>query len=241
MNGICKICGNKTNFVTKPYWRYRLGCCQTCSNKITWQNNTYHDKMSHYKRSEEQNKNISNTVKKLWENGYYDNINFNIHSRTIETKEKISKKSKENWLNPVYRKKQTENTKNRWANKEYREKVITSIANTKNSKEYIDKSNLRNKNNISSKYLDKFKDICNIEFTDDPRIFNCKCLKCNYEFTFGIQGIKTYAVSKSPNKLCPNCNPRTHQFSLEEKELSNYIKSFNFTTIENDREILHRI
>ncbi len=240
MNGICKICGKPTKFITKPYWHYRKGCSQKCANKITWENDNYHNNMSGYKRTKEQKENIANSVKKLWDEGYYDNINFK-HPITAETKEKISKRSKENWLNPLYRKIQTENTKTRWLNKEYKEKVIKSIRNTKNSKEYLAKSNLKSKNNILLKYLDKFKNICNIEFTNNLKLFNCKCLKCGYEFTFGIQGIKTYALSNTPDKLCPNCNPRIHQFSLSEKELSNYIKSFNFTTIENDKEILHRI
>ena len=94
------------------------------------------------------------------------------------------------------------------------------------TKEFVDSRNLFF-NNLGYEYI-------NYDF--DEHLYKLKKISCKHEFNINYDLFRSRI--KYNNDSCLICYPKNELSSIKEKEMFNWLKSFNLDIIENDRTLI---
>jgi hypothetical protein len=190
-----------------------------------------------HKRSEEQRKNISAGIKKLWDEGKVsakqinaigirsrlakENGNhFNLgrkYERTDEYKEKLSKALLEYY-------KKFPKSKYIGDNDRYNKQLL-------HIQKLAESTKLKTKNNLLNKLENNFS---NVNLLINNRIL-CNCKKCNTLLNYSLDTFEKYSFN---NTICHKCNPRQKGYSKGELDLFNFILSLCPDAIHGNKNII---
>ncbi len=248
--GMCE-CGKETNFET-----LNLGYRKFCSIKCSRNSNKVKEKQ---KKTNLEKYGVNNPSKnkEIIEKRKRTNLKkygFENPSQNLEIKEKKRRTSIKNWgvdnpneLNKIKeKKKQIFLEKYGVDNPNKNEEIVEKRKQTNLKKYGFEHPNKNEeiKNKISRTRKEKFIPILNeslkildLEIIDNNYIndmfdHNWKCLKCGNIFN------SKWDYIKQGNIRCINCFPKEIGYSKAEKEISEFIKLFNLSIVENDRNII---
>lgn len=225
-NPLCKTC--KTNKVSFFSFNkgYKTFCSKECANKDPELNKQIQKKLKHTILEKYGVDNISKleSIKEKKKKTMKRNYGVEYNFQRDDVKEILR-------INPTREehKKAIENT------------LIEKYGSVEKYHEYFLKKRLETyKHNRDQKYIElgKIHGYNFIEFNKSNELLFATCNDCNNNFEINSQ---LFRLRKIRNEvICTNCNPINKNYSLEEKELLNFIKdNYNGVIIENDRNLLN--